>query len=122
MPASRRFETVARLAADSRASGPAYALARSDRDLWVESGHSGRFELDAEHGKIAAKASLAQPGLALAPIQTAGRLVVMTFQDQETSGVALFGIDSETGVIAWKTIVAAPGRHRWPHRPVQTTW
>ncbi len=102
------FRTVARLAADSGASGPAYALARSDRDLWVGSGHSGLIELDAEHGKIAAKVSLAQPGPALAPIQTAGRLVVMTFQDQETSGVALWGIDSQTGVIAWKTIVAAP--------------
>jgi outer membrane protein assembly factor BamB len=102
------FRTVARLTANSSASGPAFALARSDRDLWVESGHSGRYELDAEHGKIAAKGSLAQPGPALAPIQSASRLVVMTFQDQETSGVALWGIDSETGVIAWKTIVAAP--------------
>ena len=102
------FRTVARLTADSAASGPAYPLARTDRDLWIASGHSGRLELDAEHGKIAAKASLPQPGPALAPIQTAGRLVVMTFQDQETSGVALWGIDSETGVIAWKTIVAAP--------------
>ena len=34
----------------------------------------------------------------------------MTFQDQETSGVALWGMDAETGAIAWKTIVAAP----WP--------
>ena len=32
----------------------------------------------------------------------------MTFQDQETSGVALYGIEIESGVIAWKTIVAAP--------------
>ncbi len=92
------------------ASGPAFALARSDRELWVASGHSGRFELDAEHGKIEAKVSLAQPGPALAPIQTAGRLVVMTFDDEDTGGVALWGIDAETGAIAWKTIVAAP----WP--------
>jgi outer membrane protein assembly factor BamB len=102
------FRTVARLTADTGASGPAYALARSDRELWLASGHSGRFLLDAEHGKIEAKAPLAQPGPAMAPIQMAGRLVVMTFQDEETSGVALWGVDSETGVIAWKTIVAAP--------------
>ena len=104
------FRLVARLTADTSSSGPAYALAKSDRDLWVASGRSGRFELDAEHGKIQAKAPLAAPGPALAPIQTAGRLVVMTFQDQETGGVALWGIDAETGAVAWKTIVAAP----WP--------
>ena len=44
------------------------------------------------------RSPLAQPGPALAPIQTAGKLVVMTFQDQETGGVALWGIDPETGV------------------------
>ena len=37
----------------------------------------------------------------------------MTFQDQETGGVALWGIDPETGAIAWKTIVGAP----WPTMP-----
>ena len=41
----------------------------------------------------------------------------MTFQDQETAGVALWGIDSETGAIAWKTIVAAP----WPTAPIGLT-
>jgi outer membrane protein assembly factor BamB len=104
------FRTVARLMADARSSGPAFALARSDRELWVASGHSGRFELDAERAKIEPKAPLAQPGPAAAPIQTAGQLVVMTFQDVETSGVALWGIDPETGAIAWKTVVGAP----WP--------
>jgi outer membrane protein assembly factor BamB len=104
------FRSVARLTADVSASGPAYALARSDRDLWVASGHSGLFALDAEHGKIEAKAPLAPPGPALAPIQAVGRFVIMTFQDQETSGVALWGMDAETGATAWKTVVAAP----WP--------
>jgi outer membrane protein assembly factor BamB len=104
------FRTVARLTADATASGPAFGLARSDRQLWVASGHAGRFELDAEHGKIEPKAPLAQPGPALSAVQSAGRLVVMTFQDQETSGVALWGIDAESGAVAWKTIVGAP----WP--------
>jgi outer membrane protein assembly factor BamB len=104
------FRSVARLTADSTGSGPAFGLARSDRDLWVASGHAGRFQLDAEHGKIEPKAPLAQPGPAVAAVQTAGRLVIMTFQDQESSGVALWGIDSESGAIVWKTIVGAP----WP--------
>ena len=101
---------MARLAADAVASGPTFALARTDRELWVASGHTGRFELDAERGRIETKVSLAQPGTALAPIQSSGRHVVMTFDDEDTGGVALWGIDAETGAIAWKTIVAAP----WP--------
>ena len=107
MPARRRSDR-------SRGSRPIAAVGAGVRVGAVGSGAVGgvrpfgRFELDAEHGKITAKASLAQPGPALAPIQNAGRLVVMTFQDQETSGVALWGIDSDTGLIAWKTIVAAP--------------
>ena len=35
------FRSVARLTADTAASGPAFALARSDRELWIASGHSG---------------------------------------------------------------------------------
>src|SRR5262249_1766262 len=82
------FRTVAKLTADSAPSGPAFALARSDRELWVASGHSGRFALDPERGSIEPKLPIAQPGPALAPIQMAGNLVVLTFQDQDTGGVA----------------------------------
>ena len=45
---------------------------------------------DAQRGKIDTRSALAQPGLALAGIQVAGRHIVMTFQDQETSGIALW--------------------------------
>ena len=57
-------------------------------------------------------APMLQPGPALAPIQTAGKFVVMTFQDQGNGGVALWGIDPETSAIVWKTVVGAPGRRR----------
>jgi outer membrane protein assembly factor BamB len=102
------FKSVAKLTSDSKATGPAYALARSDRELWVASGHSGRFELDLERGSIEPKAPLAQPGPALAAIQTVGNLLVLTFQDQETGGVALWGVQAETGATAWQTVVGAP--------------
>jgi len=111
------FQSVARLTADASASGPTFALARSDRELWVASGHTGRYELDAERAKIELKVSLAQPGAALAPIQSKGRHVVMTFRDDNTAGVALWGIDSESGAINWKTIVGAP----WLTTPVSLT-
>jgi outer membrane protein assembly factor BamB/TolA-binding protein len=104
------FRSVARLTADATPSGPAYAVARSDRELWVASGHAGRYELDVERGTIVEKASLGQPGPAQAPIQTAGKLIVLTFQDQENRGSALWGIEPEAGVIVWKTVVGVP----WP--------
>jgi hypothetical protein len=104
------FRSVARLASDTASSGPAFALARSDRELWVSSGHTGRFELDQQRGSIEPKSPLAQPGPALAPIQTAGNVIVMTFQDQATGGVALWGIEPESGGMKWKTVLGAP----WP--------
>jgi outer membrane protein assembly factor BamB len=104
------FRTVARLTADASASGPAFALARTDRELWVASGHAGRFELDPERGNIEPRSPLAQPGPALAPIQNAGHVIVLTFQDQDSSGVALLGLDPDTGNIAWKTVLGSP----WP--------
>ncbi len=101
------FRSVARLTADSKSTGPAFALARSDRELWVASGHAGRYELDVERGSIDPRTPLLQPGPALAPIQTVGNLVVLTFQDQDTGGVALWGIEPETGAVVWKTTVGA---------------
>ena len=91
------FKSVARLTADASPSGPAFAVARSDRELWVASGHAGRYELDVERGTIVQKATLGQPGPALTPIQTAGKLIVLTFQDQENRGAALWGIEPESG-------------------------
>jgi outer membrane protein assembly factor BamB len=107
------FKSVARLTADNTPSGPAFAVARSDREVWVASGHSGRYELDVEKGVIDLKATLAQPGPALSPMQTAGKLIVLSFQDQESRGAALWGIDPESATIAWKTVVGAP----WPTSP-----
>jgi tetratricopeptide (TPR) repeat protein len=102
------FRSLARLAADSVASGPAFALARSDRELWVASGHSGRFDLDLERGAIEPRSPIVQPGPAVAPIQKAGKFVVMTFQDQQNGGLALWAIDPDSNTVAWKTVVGTP--------------
>jgi outer membrane protein assembly factor BamB len=101
------FRSVARLTADAASSGPAFALARSDRELWVSSGHSGRFDLDPERGTIDPKFPLAQPGPALGPIQTVGNSIVLSFQEEESGGTALWAIDPGTGSPVWKTTVGA---------------
>jgi outer membrane protein assembly factor BamB len=104
------FHSVARLTADARALGPAFAVARSERELWAASGHPGRFVLDAERGSIEPKVTLPVPGPALAPIQAAGNVLVGTFEDRQSGGVALLGLEPEAGTILWKTIVGGS----WP--------
>ena len=104
------FRSVAKLTADAVASGPAYALARSEREMWAASGHPGKYVLDPEHGAIRPAAPLPLPGPAVAPIQFAANVIVATFQDSVSGGVALWGLDSETAAVVWKTVVGAP----WP--------
>src|SRR5262249_45641519 len=104
------FRSIARLTADATPSGPAFTLARSDRELWAASGHPGKFALDLERGAITRQPSLPVLAPALAPVQVAGNLLVATFLDRESGGVGLWGIDPEAGTVAWKTVVGAP----WP--------
>ena len=104
------FRSVAKITADSSDSGPAYAMARSERELWAASGHPGRFVLDLEHQSIQLTTPLPVPGPARAPIQSAADRIVATFHDRESGGVALWGIEPESGQIVWKTIIGAP----WP--------
>ena len=46
------FRSLARLNPDASASGPAFGLAGSERELWLGAGRSGRYELDPERGEI----------------------------------------------------------------------
>ena len=63
---------IARIAPETESSGPAFPLARSERELWVASGRSGRYLLDPEGGKLSASWTLAGAGPALGPPQIAG--------------------------------------------------
>jgi outer membrane protein assembly factor BamB len=103
------FRSVAKLSPDAHATGPAFALARSEREMWAAAGHSGKFLLDPEHGSIQVT-PLGVPGPAKAPIQAAGNVIVATFQDRDLGGTALLGLDPESGVVAWKTVVGSA----WP--------
>ncbi|MDR3620840.1 MAG: PQQ-binding-like beta-propeller repeat protein [Paludisphaera borealis] len=107
------FHSLAKLSPDAQSSGPAYAWTASDREIWIAAERSGRFDLDAERGEVASRALLGKLGVASAPIQGAARRVVPTFQDPETGGLALRGVDPATGRIAWETVVGAA----WPTSP-----
>ncbi len=103
------FRSVARMTPNAHGTGPAFALARSEREMWAAAGHSGKFLLDPEHGTIRAQ-PMGVPGPARAPIQAAGNVLVATFQDRELGGIALLGIDPDSGVVAWRTVVGSA----WP--------
>jgi outer membrane protein assembly factor BamB len=101
---------LARLDPDASASGPAFGMALSERELWVAAGHSGKFELDPERGQIAVKSALAKAGPPLAPLQLYKQTIVATYQDPETGGTSLYGLDTTSGSVNWQTVLGAA----WP--------
>jgi outer membrane protein assembly factor BamB len=104
------LRVLARTSPDPEASGPAYAVARSERELLVGSGRSARLELDTESGKIHAAWALPEAAPALAPPQLAGDLVVLTQQATGGPGVALWGVEPASGAVRWRTTLGAPWR------------
>lgn len=111
---SNPFRVIARANVEAEPSGPAYAIAKSEREMWVGSARSGRFELDPEKGRIASGWTLIEAGPALAPPQLAGPLIVLTQQNQDGPGASLWGLDAQSGAVRWRTILGA----RWPVAPV----
>lgn len=111
--AAEPLKPVAATVPDARPSGPAFARARGDRELWISASRLGRFDLDAERGSLTANWTIERAGPALAPIQVAGRVAVFTHQFEEGPGVALWGVDPSVGRVLWKTVLGAP----WPLEP-----
>ncbi len=99
---------VAHLLPESKPTGPSYALARSENELWVSSSRSGRYDLKPETGKINTTWAVAEAGPAVAPIQVAGPLAVLTQQMSDSSGVLLCGIEPQKGTIQWRTVLGSP--------------
>jgi outer membrane protein assembly factor BamB len=104
------FRLVARINPDARESGPAYAVARSERELWVGSGRPSRIDLDLEGGKLASGWALADTGPALAPVQVAGTRMVLTQQYTDGQGVSVVGLNPQSGSVLWRTVLGTP----WP--------
>jgi outer membrane protein assembly factor BamB len=107
------LKLLAKESPDLKPSGPSFVRARSEREVWIAGGRSGRFDLDPEKATIAAEWTLNEASPALAPIQVAGRLAIFTAQ-AEGGGVTLLGVDPAKGSIRWRTILGKP----WPLAPV----
>ena len=110
--ADQPFKPIASLAAaaDTLTSGPAFSLARSERELWLSSSRPGRYDLNTESGQLGGTWVLGQSGPAFAPIQQAEKLAVFTQQSLEGPGVALVAVDPQNGALRWRTTLGAP----WP--------
>lgn len=104
------FRTIAQTNPEPTASGPAFAIARSEREVWIASGRSSRLDLDPEAGKVAAAWTLGEAGPSLAPPQRAGDLLVLTQQYDEGAGVALWGVEAQSGTVRWRTVLGADWR------------
>jgi outer membrane protein assembly factor BamB len=102
------LRVVASLAPDAESSGPAFARARTEREVWVSSGRTARRDLDAERGKMLTSWTFVTAGPALAPIQTAAGLAVLTHQATDGRGVALWGLNPGDGKVVWRTTLGAP--------------
>lgn len=109
----RPFRPIAAVAAEVEASGPAFGLARSEREFWLSGGRPGRFELNTESGKLNGLWTLGAAGPAVAPVQIAGRVAVFTQAAGDGPGLALSGVDAQTGSPRWRTTLGVP----WPVAP-----
>jgi len=102
------LQPVATLAPDAESSGPAFARARTEREVWISSGRTARHDLDAERGKMLTPWTFVAAGPALAPIQTAAGLAVLTHQAPGGRAVNLWGLNAGNGKVVWRTILGAP--------------
>ncbi len=114
------FKQLAEVKAEGDRLGPSFGQARTDRELWVNSGRSARYELNAEAGTLSQRWTLAQAGPAIAPPQVLGPpqmsqpLLVLTQAPETGSGASLWGIEPRGGRVLWRTVLGAA----WPDEPL----
>ncbi|RUL89523.1 hypothetical protein TsocGM_01765 [Tautonia sociabilis] len=110
------FKLLAQTTREGIRLGPTFSYARSDRELWVASARSARYDLDAEQGTIASPWTLSQAGAAMAPPQVIGGRMVLSQQPDRGRGAALWCVDPKDGRVAWRTVLGSP----WPASPEPT--
>jgi outer membrane protein assembly factor BamB len=104
------IQPIAKTVPDIGPSGPSFARPRSERELIVCAGRTGRFDVNPERQTITPVWHIASAGPALAPIQPADKLMVLTLQSTDGPGTVLWGVNPVDGAILWRTILGTP----WP--------
>lgn len=99
---------IARLDPDPRPSGPAFLVARSEREVMVGASRPSGYELDAERGKINTSWSLGEAGPAAAAPQPAGDVLVFTQRNPQGAGLVLWGVEPRSGAVRWRTLLGTP--------------
>jgi outer membrane protein assembly factor BamB len=110
------LRSLARLAPDTGDPTPVFGRALSERELWMAGRRPGRFDLDPQKGEIKPRFALGPLGAPVAPLQAAGRRIIMSFRDSETGGQSIHALDASQGSSVWQTVLGA----RWPSLPLPT--
>ncbi len=113
LDAKNPLAPIGRIPPGPKTQGPAFPIARSEREFTVASGLSAQYELDTDRGKLTPIWTLGASGHALAPPQPIGRTTVLTSQAESGGGTALWGVDSASGSVQWRTVVGSPWPSRW---------
>jgi outer membrane protein assembly factor BamB len=101
---------IAKTIPDTGPSGPAFARGRSEREIIVSGGRTGRFDLNVERQSLTPGWKLSAAGPAVAPVQLADRNMILTQQATEGRGVVVWAVNPTDGSVLWRTVLGAA----WP--------
>ncbi|MEW4567084.1 PQQ-binding-like beta-propeller repeat protein [Tautonia sp. JC769] len=104
---------ITRIEPEGTRLGPTFTYARTDRELWVASARSARYDLDPQRATLATAWTLSQAGAALAAPQIRDDRMILTQAPERGRGAALWSVDPRNGSVAWRTILGSP----WPSPP-----
>lgn len=107
---------MARTVPEGARLGPTFAHARTDRELWVASARSARYDLDAEQGTISSGWTLSQAGASTAPPQILEGRMILTQQPDRGQGASVWCVEPKDGTVAWRAVLGSP----WP-TPAEAT-
>lgn len=104
---------ITRVEPEGSRLGPTFTYARTDRELWVASARTARYDLDTQAATLSTAWTLSQAGAAIAPPQIRGDRMVLTQAPDRGRGATLWSVDPRNGAVSWRTILGSP----WPAPP-----
>ena len=105
---------VATTPPDAAPNGPSFARSPKSGQLWLSSHRVGRFDYLADNSTIVPAWVNERGGTALAPIQVAGKLGVLTQRYVDKPGVAVSGMNFDDKKVVWQTVLGTS----WPLEPI----